>query len=582
MRFGILGPLEVWDGDEPLVIGGPQQRHLLAVLVLNANQVVSAERLIEHLWGSRAPASARQLLKGCVLGLRRALRVGRAERLLTRPPGYLLEVRRGECDLDLAEDLAAAAHQGGAGEQKAALLREALSFWRGPVLDGLDAEVCRTEAERLGERRLALLEERIEVELRLGRCRVLVAELQMLVREHPLRERLWAQLMLALYGADRQADALTAYQRIRQSLVEQLGVEPGAVLRRAHRVVLTGSSAESVGVRRRVPAQLPADVPGFVGRAEELASLDRLAGRVLISGTAGVGKSALAVRWAHRVRDRFPDGQLYLDLRGHSAAEPLAAAAALVGLLTSLGLAADELPGDEAGLAACWRTEVAGRRLLLVLDDARSAEQVRPLLPGTTSCLTVVTSRDTLAGLVVLDGAHRLDLGRLSGVEALRLLQNLIGAEVAAEHLAAAALVDQCARLPLALRIVAELAATRALPDLVGDLRDPGDRLDLLEAGDDERASVREALFRSYQRLPATTAHMFLCLGRHDVVDVGAAAALAGTSLREARRDLGRLVRANLIFVTPDGYAMHGLLRDYATHRAPTVGTPNAHPLAAR
>ncbi|MFD9697730.1 BTAD domain-containing putative transcriptional regulator [Lentzea sp. NPDC059081] len=572
MKFGILGPLEVWDGDEPLTIGGPQQRHLLAVLLLNANQVVSAERLIEQLWGSGPPASARQLLKGCVLGLRRALRVGRSERLITRAPGYLLRVGHGERDVDRAEELAAAAARqpDGSAEQAADLLREALSCWRGPVLDGLDAEACRTEAARLAERRLALLEERIEADLRLGRYLALVAELQTLVREHPLRERLWAQLILALSGAGRQADALVAYRRIRRSLVDQLAVEPSAVLRAAHRAVLAGEVAPSAG--GRVPAQLPAAPPGLVGRTGELAALDRASARglVLVSGPPGAGKSALATHWAHQVRDRFPDGQLHLDLRGHGPGEPLPPAVALVRLLTALGQAEDELPPDEAGLAACFRTAVAARRLLLVLDDAHSFEQVRPLLPGSPTCLTVVTSRNTLPGLVVLDGAHRVALGCLSRTDSLALLRSLVGGRPGAE-----AVAGRCGGLPLALRIAAELATTRPLADLAADLADPALRLDLLDAGEDRRASVREAFEQSYRRLPATAARLFVLLGTGRGADAAEAVALAGTGIARTWHDLGRLVRANLVEAGPDGrYAVHGLLRDFAAARSRDCAVP--------
>ncbi len=622
MRFGILGPLEIWADDQRLAVGGPQQHALLAVLLLHANQVVSVDRLVDQLWGDRPPATAHGLLQGCVSGLRRSLRAGPGERLLTRPPGYLLEVRPGELDRDRFEDLAAAGRAAAgrtppALDEAATLLAEALSCWRGPALDGVRLEVCRVAAASLAERRLAVLEERVEVDLRLGRAASLVAELRVLVADHPLRERLWAQLMLALHGADRQADALAAYQRIRRSLVDQLGVEPGAALQQAHRTILAGppagpaggpaapAAAEPAGVvapepptgqprvrERPVPAQLPADVAGFTGRGAELAELtglltaDRVDGpdppavaamAVLISavsGTAGVGKTALAVRWAHQARDRFPDGQLYVDLRGYDPDQPVPAADALAGFLTALGVPGPEIPVELADRAARYRTELAGRRLLVVLDNAATVEQVRPLLPGAPSCVVLVTSRDSLAGLVARHGAHRVDLDLLPAADAVTLLRRLIGARVDAQPEAALALAGQCARLPLALRVAAELAAARpatALADLVGELADRQRRLDRLDAGDDPRAAVRAVFSWSYRRLPPDAARLFRLAGLHPGpdLDAPAAAALTGTGVDDARRALDRLARGHLIETSGAGrYRMHDLLRAYAAGAA--------------
>ncbi|HEX3789702.1 MAG TPA: BTAD domain-containing putative transcriptional regulator [Pseudonocardiaceae bacterium] len=529
----------------------------------------------------------------------------RAERLLTRAPGYLLEVRPGEFDLDRFEELAAAAARGDAPpEQVSALLRDALSCWRGPALDGLDLDVCRAEAARLEERRLALLEERIEIDLRLGRYANLVAELQSLVRGHPMRERLWAQLMLALHGANRRADALAVYQRVRRSLVDQLGVEPGAVLQQAQRLVLAGvilaeggpgflvtRSAKgrktSPGRRPKpdgvpVPAQLPADVTGFTGREAELAELAGLTpgeGSVpirVLSGTAGVGKSALAVRWAQLSRDQFADGQLYVDLRGYDPDQPVAPTDALAGFLTALGLSEQDIPADLAGRAARYRTETAGRRISVVLDNASSVQQLRPLLPGTSACVVVVTSRDSLAGLVALDGARRLEVDLLPETDALTLLRALVGERVDAEPAAATTLVEQCARLPLALRVVAELVADRptlGLAELVDELADQRGRLELLVAGDDPRAAVRERFSWSYRRLPPEAARTFRLVGLSGGVhlDAHATAALVGVSVGDARRTLTLLAHAHLIRAAgPDRYVMHELLRAYAAGQATT------------
>jgi DNA-binding SARP family transcriptional activator len=606
MRFGILGPLEVWHDGERLTIGGPQQRALLAVLLLNANSVVSADRLVDHLWGERPPDSARHLLKGCIAGLRRALRVGRTERLLTRPPGYLLEVLPGEFDLDRFDELAVAAGKlVGTPTELATVLRGALSCWRGPALDGLDLDVCRAEAARLDERRLAVLEERIDVDLRLGSYPDLVAELQALVRQHPLRERLWAQLMLALHGANRQTDALAVYRQVRQLLVEELGVEPSVTLRQAQRVVLTGARIDTAKpgtlvvpngkapqrsvVRSRaddppIPAQLPADVANFTGRGAELSELSRLHPAdaptstemliIAVSGTAGVGKTALAIRWTHSVRGRFPDGQLYVNLRGYDPGQPVTAATALGRFLTGLGLPDRDIPGDLDSRAARFRTEVAGRRMLIMLDNASSVDQIRPLLPGTSSCVVVVTSRAALAGLVALHGAHRLNLDLLPTVDAIALLGRLIGDRVEAEPLAAAALAEQCARLPLALRVAAELAAARPasrLAELVGELGDQRRRLDLLEASGDPMAAVRTGFSWSYRRLPADAARTFRLAGLYTgpEFDAHAMSAQANTSIGEARRTLDLLASEHLIQGTAHGrYVMHALLRAYAAGEA--------------
>jgi tetratricopeptide (TPR) repeat protein len=342
-----------------------------------------------------------------------------------------------------------------------------------------------------------------------------------------------------------------------------------------------------------VPAQLPADVYAFTGRADELDALDALLARVDrprgggvgaataglvygVSGTAGVGKTALALRWAHRVRGRFPDGQLYANLRGYDCDRPVAPGDALAGFLSALGVTGQDIPFEIDDRAARYRTEISARRMLVVLDNASSVEQVRPLLPGTPSCVVVVTSRDSLAGLVAVHGAHRLSLDLLSQTDAITLLHHLIGDRVAAEPSAAALLAVQCARLPLALRVAAELAAARpveSLSHLVDELADHQQRLALLDAGGDPRGAVRAVFSWSYRHLPATAARAFRLLGLHpgSDLDLYAAAALTDTDLGQARRLLDLLTRANLIHHTDRGrYGMHDLLRAYATHLAAT------------
>ena len=348
--------------------------------------------------------------------------------------------------------------------------------------------------------------------------------------------------------------------------------------------------------RSEVPRQLPADVSAFTGRAVELADLDRLLATTTelaggtgdrstavvisaVSGTAGVGKTALAVRWAHRVRGTFPDGQLYVNLRGYDTNQAMSPAEALAGFLRALGVGGQDIPLQENERAAAYRTLLDGRRMLVVLDNAATAEQVRPLLPGSASCLVVVTSRDSLAGLVAVHGAHRLDLDLLPPADAVALLRTLVGERVAAEPEAAAALAAQCARLPLALRVAAELVADRpgtSLADLVDELSDFQQRLDLLDAGGDPRGAVRSVFSWSYQHLPADAGRTFRLLGLHPGPHLGpyAAAALADTSLAQAQRLLGQLARAHLIDPTRVGrYGMHDLLRAYATHLAHTEGS---------
>jgi tetratricopeptide (TPR) repeat protein len=329
-----------------------------------------------------------------------------------------------------------------------------------------------------------------------------------------------------------------------------------------------------------VPAQLPADVPAFTGRAAELAELDRLAGTLAavvisaVSGTAGVGKTALAVRWSHLVSHRFPDGQLYVNLRGYDPGQPVSAGRALTGFLSALGVPEQEIPVDEDQRAARYRTEVAGRRMLVVLDNASSVEQVRPLLPGTPTCTVLVTSRDSLPGLVALHGARRLDLDLLPLGDAVTLLRRLIGDRIDVEPGAAAVLAAQCARLPLALRVAAELATSRpgsTLADLTEELSDQQRRLDLLDAGGDERAAVRAVFSWSYRHLPADSARAFRLLALHPGADFDAyaAAALTDTGLDEAHRLCAVLARAHLTQPTrPGWYGMHDLLRGYGAQLA--------------
>ncbi|BCY10353.1 SARP family transcriptional regulator [Actinoplanes sp. L3-i22] len=583
----MLGPPEVWDGDRLVQLGGPQQRAVLALLLVQVNQVVSTERICERLWGDQAPAAARSLVQGCVAKLRRALRDGPHDPLVTRPPGYLLRLDPDALDVGRFEQLVddadrLAGHDSGPRlEQARARLRDALALWRGPAYDGIGLPACQAEADRLHERRLATVEKRVDLDLRLGPDAALVAELRELTREHPLRERLWGQLMLALHRTERRADALDAYREIRRALVDELGVEPGPALQRIHRTILADTPPTdpppAPAPQSGGPAQLPAPVAAFTGRDHDLNRLDTLragASIVVICGTAGVGKTALAVQWAHTLRGRYDGGQLYLDLRGYATAGPVAPVEALTGFLAALGVPADRVPTDETQAAALYRSLVADRRMLVLLDNAYGVEQVRPLLPGGPEHLVVVTSRDTLGGLVARDGAAHLRLGVLGPDEAQALLSRVLGAErVAAEPGATAELARLCAHLPLALRIAAADLVTRPARPIgahVTQLR--GDnRLGTLAVDGDPEYAVRAAFGVSYASLRPAARRLFRRLGLAPGPDCTADdAALLGDLDRDTAAGLlGRLAGAHLVDEhLPGRYAGHDLLRLYAAERA--------------
>jgi DNA-binding SARP family transcriptional activator/Tfp pilus assembly protein PilF len=611
VQVQLLGPVRAWRDEHELELGGPARRAVLGMLAMRANHVVSRSELIDGLWGEDPPDSAVNGVHVHVAGLRRVLEPRRAHRapgqvLLARGPGYLLRLETGQLDAEaLGQHLAQARRSSAGGDLEAAAgsLDAALSLWHGAPLSGLPGPWAAIERVRLDELRLAAIEERVDVLIALGRHQQAAAQLAALIREHPLRERFREQMMLALYRCGRQADALAEFAAARQVLAGELGIEPGPELRRLHQQILTADAALSpsavpaapadvASAGRRlaevVPRELPADADSFTGRAGELALLDLIlqagdgpAGRdngegapptAVISGTAGVGKTTLGVHWAHRARHAFPDGQLYVNLRGYDPAEPMPAADALAAFLRALGLAGPDIPADTDERAARYRSLLDGRRMLIVLDNAATVEQVRPLLPGTPCCAVVVTSRDSLAGLVARNGARRLDLELLPPDDAVALLRALIGARADDDPAAARTLAGQCARLPLALRVAAELTAARpalSLAQLVGELADEQRRLDLLDAGGDPRTAVRGVFSWSYRHLPPDAARAFRLIGLHPGPDLDAyaAAALAGTTLERGRAACDLLARAHLVHPVRAGrYAMHDLLRAYATH----------------
>jgi DNA-binding SARP family transcriptional activator/tetratricopeptide (TPR) repeat protein len=603
MKFGVLGPLQVIAGDsgEPGAVLTARLRALLAALLWRAGQPVPADELAELVWDGVPPSRTPDATRTLIMRLRRQLDGRAAARIVTRAPGYVIEISGDELDAAQFETLtreAGAAVRAGQWAQAARTASKALGLWRGTPLADIPSQLLRDRwVPHLEELHVQALEWRIEADLHEGRHEQLIPELRDLTARHPLREHIHGQLMLALYRCGRQGEALAAYAVARDVLVTDLGVEPGPGLRELHQRILSADSALTVTgpprpataePQRITPRELPPTVPGFTGRSAELAALTGLLdrpgaqapGTVVISaigGTAGVGKTALAVHWAHSVADRFPDGQLYVNLRGYDPAQPMPASDALAAFLRSLGVPGQDIPPEEDERAARYRSLLADKRMLVVLDNAGSAGQVRPLLPGTPACTVLVTSRDTLAGLAARDGAAHLDLDVLPPEDAVALLRTLIGARAAAEPAAAAELAAQCCRLPLALRVAAELAATRPavpLAGLAGELADLQTRLDLLTAGEDPGTQVRAVFSWSYRRLDTEAARAFRLLGLHPGPDLEsyAAAALTCATVPQARQMLDVLTRAHLIqAAAPGRYCMHDLLRGYARELSATV-----------
>lgn len=594
MRFGLLGLLQV-DDEAGCVrpVPGTRQRVLLAALLVHANRVVPAQQLAEIVWGGTPPAAA-AALRNQVLRLRRALGADAAARITARDPGYLITVSAEELDVTLFESLhreARAAIQAGQWDEAACILEQALALWRGAALLDVDSAILHDEyGERLEQLRVQALEWQADAGLSLGRHAQLVLQLSDLTRQHPLREHLHAQLMLALYRCGRHAEALQAYQCARDVLRDELGADPGTELRALHQKMLNADpelASPELGrpaPGRGGPRQLPALVRHFVGRDKELAMLADLLpggagtpGTVVISainGTAGIGKTTLAVYWAHQVAAEFPDGQLYVNLRGFdSASKPVQAAEAIRDLLSALGVAAGQIPQTLAGRAALYRSLLADKRVLVLLDNAHDAAQVRPMLPAAPGSLVLVTSRNRLASLAAAEEAHLVTLGVLTEQEARELLVKRLGpGRVSGEPEAAAELARLCAGLPLALAIVAGRAAARPLLQLsaiAAELSQTRLRLDALRA--DDTLSVRAVFSWSYQQLSEGTAQLFRLLGLHPALTITteAAASLAQIAPDQARRSLDGLSAVGLISpLAADRYVLHDLVRAYAAELA--------------
>ncbi|MCE6994495.1 tetratricopeptide repeat protein [Saccharothrix sp. S26] len=588
MLFRVLGAVDVVRSDGARVtVQAGKPRVLLAALLLHAGEWVSVRRLVEALWPEGAPRSAEKNTKTYVWKLRRL--VG-DDRIDGGRGGYRVRVADDELDAHRFEDLVreGCGHAGaGRHRQAAAAFAGALELWRGDPFGDLTGPEVDAVRAGLVERRLTAQEGHAAALSALGSHEESAAALKALVARHPFRERARGALMTALYRAGRQAEALDVYDEGRVLLDRELGVRPGEELRRLHLDILNQDANLAAAPSGWVsPAQVPAAVVGFTGRAEHLGRLDRLLSRAddrqpppiaVITGTGGVGKTALAVYWAHRVRDRFPDGQLYVNLRGYDPDLPVGPGDALSGFLRALGVDSRDIPPDVDERSAAFRSLLAGRRVLVLLDNARTAAQVRPLLPGAPGCLALVTSRDSLRGLIAKDGATRLGLDLLPADEAHELLRALIGDRAAAEPGAVDALVELCARLPLALRLAAELATGRpsaSLADLGRELVREQDRLDRLDDDADPHAALRSAFSWSYRHLGPAVARVFRLLGAHPCGDLGIAAiaALTGSDVAAARRHVDVLVQSHLVERTADGrFQMHDLLRTYARGLAAEV-----------
>ncbi|WP_221352332.1 AfsR/SARP family transcriptional regulator [Streptomyces beigongshangae] len=590
LRFSVLGPVRAWRGAEALPTGSPQQRALLAALLLREGRTATAGELIDALWGDEPPSQALAAVRTYASRLRKILSPGV---LVSESGGYAIRLSDasgpggagGTLDLAVAQELAADAEKAkAAGDlcHARALLNKALNLWDGEVLASVPGPYAETQRARLDEWRLQLTETRLDMDLEQGCHAEAVSELTALTAAHPLRERLRELLMLALYRSGRQAEALAVYADTRRLLADELGVDPRPGLQELQQRILQADPGlaepsaplvpPEVAATPVRPAQLPATVPDFTGRASFVSELSEVLatseGRVMavsaLAGIGGVGKTTLAVHVAHRSRGVFPDGQLYVDLQGAGAraAEP---EAVLGAFLRALGTADSAIPDTLEERAALYRSVLDGRRVLVLLDNARDAAQVRPLLPGTEGCAALVTSR---VRMVDLAGAHLVDLDVMSPEEALQLFTKIVGEErVASERQSALDVVAACGFLPLAIRIAASRLAARrtwTVSVLAAKLADERRRLDELQAGD---LAVKATFELGYGQLEAAQARAFRLLGLADGSDISlaAAAAVLDLSVEETEDVLESLVDTSLLeSAAPGRYRYHDLVRLYA------------------
>ncbi|MEO6091072.1 MAG: BTAD domain-containing putative transcriptional regulator [Umezawaea sp.] len=594
MEFRVLGAVEAWADGTRVDLGSRKQRLVLALLLLEAGRSVSRDRIVDLLWPDDPPVSARNTVQALVSRLRAVFRSTGPE-LVTEGSGYVLRVDPGDVDVHRFGRLTARAREAD-DEQAVALLDEALSLWRGdPLTDVTSPEVARRLLAGAQESRWTALEDRVDAQLRLGRGRDVLAELTTLVAEHPLRQRFVGQLMLTLHRDGRTDDALDAYRAVRTRLAEDVGLDPSPELKRLEAAILAEDPAP-VDPQGRAPepvrpAQLPHDVRGFAGRAAELTRLDDTAATAgpgtdiwVLTGIAGVGKTALAVHWAHRARHRFPDGQLYLDLRGFDADhEPLTAAVAVAHLLRALGADPRSIPPDPDGRFALWRSLLADKHLLFLLDNARATAQVIPLLPSSGTVL--VTSRLRLGDLIARSGARALPVGVLPEEDSRHLLEAVLGGPVSATE--AAELARLCGHLPLALRLAAANLGDGDVPgiaELNRELAD-GDPLAGLSVDGDEDSAITTAFALSYRAVGAEHRLLFrrLSLVPGQTFTTRQAAALTEVPDGQAGQRLKALAAANLVErYQPGRYRFHDLLRLYAARQVLAEEEPDERENARR
>ncbi|MFF1336526.1 BTAD domain-containing putative transcriptional regulator [Streptomyces sp. NPDC058290] len=579
-RFAVLGPIRAWRGSEVLPSGTPQQRALLAALLLRGGRTATAPELIDAIWGEDPPQQALATIRTYASRLRKVLAPGM---LVSESGGYAIRTPAGALDLGVARSLAADADRARtAGDRTLArtLLARALDLWDGEPLAGVPGPHAETERTRLAEWHLQLLETRLDLDLELGHHAEAVSELTALTAAHPLQERLRELLMLALYRSGRQAEALAVYADTRRLLADELGVDPRPELSALQQRILRADAelaraedpAPAAAPAHVRPAQLPATVADFTGRATFVNELGEILSGVgsqvmavsALAGIGGVGKTTLAVHVAHAARPHFPDGQLYVDLQG-TEPRPAEPVAVLGSFLRALGTPDTAIPDTAAERAALYRSTLDGRRVLVLLDNARDAAQVRPLLPGTAGCAALVTSRVRMAGLA---GAHLVDLDVMSPEEALQLFTLIVGAErVGAERQAALDVVGACGFLPLAIRIAASRLAARrtwTVSVLAAKLADERRRLDELQAGD---LAVKATFELGYGQLEPAQQRAFRLLGLADGPDISLAAAASVLDRPEHDTEdlLEALVDCSLLeSAAPGRYRFHDLVRLYA------------------
>jgi DNA-binding SARP family transcriptional activator len=594
VEFRILGPLEVAVGSERLELGGARQQIVLATLLLSANNVVSVGRLQEAIYGEDLPPTSRSQAQISVSSLRRLFAsCGQAAAIATRAHGYVIQAGTGQLDSLQFAELVAAAHaarDAGRLDRAVAAYRDALRLWRGPAMDGIESQLVQAAASRLDEQRITAIEDRLTLELDLGRHHEVVGELTGLVAELPLRERLRGQLMLALYRCDRTAEALAVYRQARRTMIDELGIEPSGRLQRLERAILTCDPALDLPagptriqpVKQRVPSLLPADIADFTGRAGEVEQIgrplidwgqDRLAAPVVvITGQGGVGKTSLAVRAAHGVAGHFPDGQLFADLHA-GAAHPVGPMQVLERFLRALGVPGPQVPEGLDERAEVYRNLLADRKILVVLDDAVAENQVSPLLPGSEAAAVIITSRSRLGGLA---GAHHVEVSILDAGQSLDLLARIAGRDrVQAQSGAAAAVAERCGHLPLALRIAGARLAARphwSIRQLADRLADETRRLDELSHGN---LGIRASISLTYESASQQARRLLrrLALLEMPVFSGWLSAPLLDQPPALTEDVLDELVNARLVETTGVGtgvhsqYHMHELVRVYALER---------------